>query len=295
MPLEFGLQMPRFTFPGGPAETRHRLTDLAAGAEDAGLHEPVGHGPLPPDPPGRPALGGHARELDDARLPGRPHRDRDARHARHRRDVPEHRPPGQDRRHPRRAVRRPGRVRHRRRLVRARAPGLRLDRSRRWPTASPSWRTPSSCCRSCGARGRPRTRGARSRWPRRSAIPARSRSTCRSSSAGRASGGRCDSWRSTPMPATCSATPTRCGARSRCSTATARTWAATPAEIAVTVLSTADAPTIEDHVGRYRAYAEAGVHTVIVELPGADLGRAARRLRRGDQRVPDVRSPTASA
>ena len=37
MPLEFGLQMPRFTFPGGPAETRHRLTDLAAGAEDAGF------------------------------------------------------------------------------------------------------------------------------------------------------------------------------------------------------------------------------------------------------------------
>ena len=37
MPLEFGLQMPRFTFPGGPAETRHRLTELAAGAEDAGF------------------------------------------------------------------------------------------------------------------------------------------------------------------------------------------------------------------------------------------------------------------
>jgi F420-dependent oxidoreductase-like protein len=40
-----------------------------------------------------------------------------------------------------------------------------------------------------------------------------------------------------------------------------------PAEIAVTVLSTADAPTAEDHVGRYRAYAEAGVHTVIVNFP----------------------------
>jgi alkanesulfonate monooxygenase SsuD/methylene tetrahydromethanopterin reductase-like flavin-dependent oxidoreductase (luciferase family) len=40
-----------------------------------------------------------------------------------------------------------------------------------------------------------------------------------------------------------------------------------PADIAVTVLSTADAPTAEDHVGRYRAYAEAGVHTVIVNFP----------------------------
>jgi F420-dependent oxidoreductase-like protein len=40
-----------------------------------------------------------------------------------------------------------------------------------------------------------------------------------------------------------------------------------PAEIAVTVLSTADAPSTEDHVGRYRAFAEAGVDTVIVNFP----------------------------
>jgi F420-dependent oxidoreductase-like protein len=37
MPLEFGLQIPRFTWPGGPAETRDRLTEIAAVAEEAGF------------------------------------------------------------------------------------------------------------------------------------------------------------------------------------------------------------------------------------------------------------------
>ena len=37
MPLEFGLQIPRFTWPGGPGETRERLTEIAAAAEEAGF------------------------------------------------------------------------------------------------------------------------------------------------------------------------------------------------------------------------------------------------------------------
>jgi F420-dependent oxidoreductase-like protein len=37
VPLEFGLQIPRFTWPGGPGETRDRLTALAAAAEEAGF------------------------------------------------------------------------------------------------------------------------------------------------------------------------------------------------------------------------------------------------------------------
>jgi F420-dependent oxidoreductase-like protein len=37
MTLEFGLQIPRFTWPGGPAEARSRLTDISAAAEDAGF------------------------------------------------------------------------------------------------------------------------------------------------------------------------------------------------------------------------------------------------------------------
>lgn len=37
MPLEFGLQIPRFTYRGGPAEIRDRLGDIAAAAEEAGF------------------------------------------------------------------------------------------------------------------------------------------------------------------------------------------------------------------------------------------------------------------
>jgi F420-dependent oxidoreductase-like protein len=40
-----------------------------------------------------------------------------------------------------------------------------------------------------------------------------------------------------------------------------------PSDITVTHLSTADAPTVGDHVGRYRLLAEAGVQTAIVSLP----------------------------
>ena len=37
LPLDFGLQIPRFGWPGGAAETRARLVDVAAAAEDAGF------------------------------------------------------------------------------------------------------------------------------------------------------------------------------------------------------------------------------------------------------------------
>jgi F420-dependent oxidoreductase-like protein len=37
MPLEFGLQLPRFTWPDGPAATSDRLTEVAAAAEEAGF------------------------------------------------------------------------------------------------------------------------------------------------------------------------------------------------------------------------------------------------------------------
>jgi F420-dependent oxidoreductase-like protein len=40
-----------------------------------------------------------------------------------------------------------------------------------------------------------------------------------------------------------------------------------PAEITVTVLSTANAPTVEDHVGRYRQLAEAGAQGIVVNFP----------------------------
>ncbi|MGH9258706.1 MAG: TIGR03560 family F420-dependent LLM class oxidoreductase [Acidimicrobiales bacterium] len=41
-----------------------------------------------------------------------------------------------------------------------------------------------------------------------------------------------------------------------------------PADVAVSILSTADAPAVDDHIGRYRQFAEAGVQTVIVNFPG---------------------------
>jgi F420-dependent oxidoreductase-like protein len=37
MPLEFGLQLPRFGWAGGPAETRDRLVEVAAAAEETGF------------------------------------------------------------------------------------------------------------------------------------------------------------------------------------------------------------------------------------------------------------------
>jgi F420-dependent oxidoreductase-like protein len=40
-----------------------------------------------------------------------------------------------------------------------------------------------------------------------------------------------------------------------------------PADIAVTHLGTAEAPSVEDHIGRYRRLAEAGVHEAIVNFP----------------------------
>ena len=69
--LEFGLQISRFGFAGHPATTAATLADDRARRRGGRLHEPVGDGPLPPDPAGRARVGGHARELHDARLPRR--------------------------------------------------------------------------------------------------------------------------------------------------------------------------------------------------------------------------------
>ena len=132
---------------GGRARPRGALADVARAAEEAGFTQPVADGPLPPDPAGGARVGGHARELHDARLPRRRDGADPARHARHRRHLPQPRPPRQDRGDARRALRRPRAVRPRRRLVRARAPALRLGRSRRSPSATRCWRTRSSCCR----------------------------------------------------------------------------------------------------------------------------------------------------
>ena len=144
LPLEFGLQISRFGWDGATAAA------LAAGrarGRGGGLHVAVGDGPLPPDPAGRARVGGHARELHDARLPGRRDVADPPRHARHRRHLPQPRAPRQGRRDARRRLRRPRAVRPRRRLVRARARALRLGASRRCASATRCSRTRSSCCR----------------------------------------------------------------------------------------------------------------------------------------------------
>ncbi len=119
MPLTFGLQLPRFTWPGGAAELGQRLADVAAAGRAGRLRLDLGDGPLRADPPGRPRVGGDARGVHDARLPRRAHPHGAPRCAVHRHHLSQRRRPGQDRRHPRRAVRRTGDGRARHRLVRA--------------------------------------------------------------------------------------------------------------------------------------------------------------------------------
>ena len=186
------------------------------------VHEPLGDGPLPPDPAGRARVGGHAGELHHARLPGGRDGADPPRHARHRHPLPQPRARGQARRDARRALRRSRRSAASAPAGSSASTGSTAGATcRRWPSASRAWRTRSSCCRSCGAPGRRASRAARSPSARRSATRGRCRSASRSSSAGRASGGRYASSPGTPTPATCSAIPPRCGASSRCCTSTA--------------------------------------------------------------------------
>ena len=68
---EFGLQISRFTWPGGAEEIGARLASIAPRRRGGRLHEHLGDGPLPPDPGRRSGVGRHARQLHDARLPRR--------------------------------------------------------------------------------------------------------------------------------------------------------------------------------------------------------------------------------
>ena len=56
---------------GGPRRRPRRRSPRRTRGRGGRLHVPVGDGPLPPDPAGRARVGGHARELHDARLPRR--------------------------------------------------------------------------------------------------------------------------------------------------------------------------------------------------------------------------------
>ena len=268
------------------------------------LHQPLGDGPRPADPVHRPASGSTCSRAT------RPSASSPARTARIRlgtmvtgHHVPQRRPPGQDRRHPRRPVGRPGDVRAGCGVVRARAQGLRLA----VPTAGRALRAargrPAAPAAAVGA-GHAVVRAASACGCRRpSATRGRCRSTCRSSWAARGSGAPFGSWPGTPTPATCAAIRRSWPARSPCCEQHCRSFERDPATVTVTHLGTAlvgrdrgeldalierlqpkgtspeayqawaGAGTVEEQIGRFRELAELGVADAIVSLP--DLGDTA--------------------
>ncbi len=98
-----------------------RWPTLAVSRRGLGLRFGVGDGPLLPAARAGRALPAHARVLHAPRRPGGPHQPDQVGHPGDRRHLPEPRPAGQDRHHPRRHQRGAGHPRHRRRLVRRRA------------------------------------------------------------------------------------------------------------------------------------------------------------------------------
>jgi hypothetical protein len=71
-----------------------------------------------------------------------------------------------------------------------------------------------------------------------------------------------------------------------------------PADITVTHLGTADAPSVEDHIGRYRRLAEVGVQAAIVSFPEPatpDAVSAFVDVIAAFRPTSQERSPTASA
>ena len=173
-------------------------------------------------------------------------------------------------------------VRPRRRLVRARAHALRLG----VPAAARALRAARGRARAPAADvgpGRAALRGPHDRpWPRRRATRGRCRSASRSSSAARASGGRCGSSRGTPTPATCSATRRRCATSSACCGHCCETEGRDPAAIAVTHL----APARVVAAGEPReGQGAASVRGARRALPRARRGGRADRDRRAVRRA----------
>ena len=144
--------------------------------------------------------------------------------------VPQPRPRGQDRGHAGRAVRRAGVLRARHGVVSSASTSCTAGTSRRSPSATSCWRTPSELLPLMWGKGTPPLRRAHaSRVPAATCYPARCRTACRSSSADRASGAPCASSPATPTPATCSATRRPSPARSPCCASTAPREARDPA------------------------------------------------------------------
>ena len=169
--MKLGIHFMNFTHPDGGAALRAAVGDTAVAADEAGIVLVHRDGPLVPDgalpdrvrPDARGLLGAELRRGEDRAAAARP--------ARHRRHLPLPGPARQDRHHARRAVRRPGDARHRRGLVRARAPRAR----RAVPAGRRAVRAPrgdaSRSASRCGATTTARTRASTTSWRRRSASP----------------------------------------------------------------------------------------------------------------------------
>ena len=89
------IRLGRGSLPDGAASCLHRLA-----GRGGRIRRPVGDGPLPSDPPGRPPMGGHSRGLHRACLPGRGHQQDQAGSARDRDRAPPSGGPGEDGGHP---------------------------------------------------------------------------------------------------------------------------------------------------------------------------------------------------
>ena len=145
------------------------------------------------------------------------------------------------------------------------------------------------CAPDVGASTRGPTRARTTSSPRPSAVPHRCARAGRACwSAGPGSARRCGWWRSTPTPATCSPpSPTSSPTSSRCSTATAPTWAATrPRCSAPTSTAATSSATSTASCARPRRWAALGLDMVWVG-PSADdpVGSVGATLRRGLPRL----------
>ena len=159
--MKVGLQICSFTWPGGDAAIGPTLARIARVGGRRRLRQPLGHGPLLPDPRRRQARGADARGHDHARLHGGEHDPRPAGADGRRRPLPRPGAVDQVDDDPRRPERRARLAGHRGRLERGGVarPGLRLPAPRR-PLRAPRGHAPD------GPRhvaGRARQRGGAAR------------------------------------------------------------------------------------------------------------------------------------
>ena len=277
------------------------------GGQRSRVRGPGADGPPDPDSAGRAGLGAHTRALGHARPAGRAGHRPAAGHAGQPGDVPRGRRAGQDRRHPRRADRRPGLLRARRGLV---GPGARRVRPAvpaRRAAPGPARADHRDDARAVAAGHQGLSRRARraarddvlpatgQRHPdhrrrfRRTPYPGRSRPA--SATAATCPRPTCPPWTASwPCCASTAPRPAaiRPACRSPCSTSR---WSAPTASTRPTWSSgcaagwprprsppgtTPGSP--RDHIDRYRLLAQRGVGTVFVALPDLAGPDEVRRL-----------------